>query len=149
MSLSSQFSISCNSVLYFLVQVVLLKTTVKIVETHLTFSRAACVSSVWTARQWTWLWCSNDCWETTASCKSICVASLTGQNHQNQLLFSVFWAWCSVPTGNMAAGKTIFILNVPDRGSSCYHCTAGLPVSALCCWPNSSSQSPVAPADWQ
>lgn len=74
--------IDCNSSLHCLVQVVL-KTTFRIVKIHSTSSRAACVSWMWTSSQWTWLRCSRGCWEITATCRSTCAASSTGQSHWN------------------------------------------------------------------
>lgn len=98
------FSIGCNFSLYFPVQVVLLKRTVRSVKIPSTSFRVACVSWAWTTRWWTWLWCSKDCWEITATCRSTCVASLTGQNHQNpshwstiDLSFYPVYSWDKQP----------------------------------------------------
>ena len=61
------------------VQAVPLKTTGRNAKTPLTFSRAACVSWLWTTRTWTWSWCSKRTWEPSATCRSTCVESSTGQ----------------------------------------------------------------------
>lgn len=62
-----------------LLQDVLLKTAARSVWTPSGFSRAACVCWLWTTNWWTWSWCSKGWWETTVTCRSTCVASLTGK----------------------------------------------------------------------
>lgn len=73
---------------YLPAQVVQLKTTVRSVKIPSTSFRAACASWASTTSRWTWLRCSKGCWETTASCRSTCAASLTGQKHQNPFHWS-------------------------------------------------------------
>ena len=54
-------------------------------------SRAACVCWRWMTNLSTWSKCSKDCWETTATCRLTCVASLTGESPSH--LFSPFLMW--------------------------------------------------------
>lgn len=42
--------------------------------------RAVCVCWLWITNLSTWSRCSKGCWETTATCRSTCVESLTGQS---------------------------------------------------------------------
>lgn len=71
-----------------LTKVALLK--MRSVETSSTSFRAACGSSLWRTSLWIWSWCSKDCWEIIANCRSTCAASLTGQNHKNAHVMMIF-----------------------------------------------------------
>lgn len=106
----SLFSILCF--LYSPAQVVQLKTTVRSVKIPSTSFRAACASWASTTSQWTWLWCSKGCWETTASCRSTCAASLTGQNHQNPCSWSTTDPWFNPPPAVLRVQGLLWVLSV-------------------------------------
>jgi len=74
----SEYNYRVSIVMRFHPQVVQLRGAFWRAETPAVCFRDACVSSHWMTNLLTWSKCSKDSWETTASCRSICVASLTG-----------------------------------------------------------------------
>lgn len=120
------WNITDSAVLFYFLctlQVVLLKTALGSVKTPSTSFRAACDSWASTISWWTLLWCSKGCWEITATCRSTCVASSTGQSQQNPSRRSSIDSTtytllsCDKQSGNLSHKNTSVDLLVASRFS--------------------------------